>query len=130
MKKIYLLTIIACFYTLTGIAQQVSSNLPWSDGYSVDHGGVKIKQDNPKSEPFSGTLTLSPNPANDFFKITTDEKISKVHIINMLGKIVKSFDASPGQTYDITQLPAGVYFVKLEHAESTKSKTIRIKIQH
>ena len=130
MKKIYIIIILAFVYTLTGFAQQEVHNLPWSDVSTVDNGGVKAKQEQPKTEPFSGSLTLSPNPANDFFKITTDEKISKVHIINMLGKIIKSFDASPGQTYDIAQLPAGVYFVKLDHAESTKSKTIRIKIQH
>jgi len=93
-------------------------------------GNFSANQDNrTNTDVFSGSIKLMPNPATDFFKISTQEKISTVQVINLVGTVVKQFNANSSDYFDINGLSPGVYFIKIDHAESNKSRTLRLKIQ-
>lgn len=136
MDKIYI-TLLFCFLFCFGaFAQQNNTDMLPFTGSQVSYNGVDTGSKNnpsqgPKSqaEVFSGDIKIMPNPATDFFKIDTKEKIAEVQIINLLGRIVKQFNANQGDYFDISGLSSGVYFVKIDHADSNRSRTLRIKVQ-
>lgn len=135
MDKIYIALLI-CFTVCFGaFAQQNNSDfLPYASQKSFN-GVVSDPKNNPSQDPksqteiFSGEIKIMPNPATDFFKIDTKENISEVQIVNLLGRIVKQFNKNHGDYFDISGLSSGVYFVKIDHADSNRSRTLRIKVQ-
>jgi hypothetical protein len=64
-------------------------------------------------------VKIYPNPANDFITIETNEnsKNAVYYLLDINGKIIQHEAFNKFQTIDITSLPAGVYFIKLEIAE-------------
>jgi len=62
----------------------------------------------------SGEIIVFPNPTEDNITITATGAINKVEISNLLGQIVFSGAYTTGNvTISLAQLPAGVYFVKV-----------------
>lgn len=57
-------------------------------------------------------ISLYPNPVQNTFQITSSEKIKWVNVLTISGKQVAHFGSQ--QDYDISQLPTGIYFVKIE----------------
>ena len=69
-------------------------------------------------------IHLYPNPAQDNFVLSGDP--AKVEIVSMTGQRIKTFtNPTPGFAYDITDLSAGVYFVKITDAANAE-KTLRL----
>jgi hypothetical protein len=67
------------------------------------------------------SITLFPNPASDNFTINTT-KLVNVEIVNMLGKLVKSVQNVDASTsVDVSNLDAGVYFVKVLGENATQT---------
>lgn len=62
-------------------------------------------------DPFS--ICITPNPAKDNMTLSTDYESGKlcVHIMNMQGQEVRNFVMRGTTTIDISDLPAGIYFV-------------------
>ena len=59
-------------------------------------------------------MTLSPNPTNNFVKISAEASASELTIVNSLGQIVGSFTVSGNETtISVESLPAGIYFINL-----------------
>ncbi|MDR2835697.1 MAG: T9SS type A sorting domain-containing protein [Bacteroidales bacterium] len=55
-----------------------------------------------------------PNPANDYINIKTENKISKLQIINSIGQIVKEqHNVENGETISINELNSGLYLIKM-----------------
>lgn len=61
----------------------------------------------------NGDLKVYPNPASNYIKVTDNDEIDKVLIYNILGRIVKRFDAETNRKYYIQDLPKGMYIVRL-----------------
>jgi len=60
-------------------------------------------------------LSLYPNPVNDILNIASQEKITKLSVYNILGKLVKT--AQPNTTdvnIDLNSLSTGIYMVRIE----------------
>ncbi|PZW38777.1 putative secreted protein (Por secretion system target) [Mesonia algae] len=57
-------------------------------------------------------VTLFPNPVQNSFQIKTSEEIERVQIFSNEGKKVTYFGSQ--SKYDISQLPTGMYFVKIQ----------------
>ena len=57
-------------------------------------------------------VALYPNPVQNTFQIISSEKIKWVNVLTISGKQVAHFGSQ--QDYDISQLPTGIYFVKIE----------------
>lgn len=63
---------------------------------------------------------LFPNPARGTFHIQSDENISNVTLIDVMGRQVKAWQNASDQ-YDIEGLQSGTYFVKLATADGRAS---------
>ena len=66
-------------------------------------------------------LRIYPNPADNFIYIENLSVDSKVELINVVGKKIKSFKIeSQNQKLDINDLNRGVYFVKVDDKSAAK----------
>ena len=66
-------------------------------------------------------LTIYPNPADNFISIENLLVDSKVELIDVVGKKIKSFKIeSQNQKLDINDLNSGVYFVKVDDKATAK----------
>ena len=91
-----------------------------SDGVLVD---VKEYVDFEK-DPF--TVTISPNPVKHQMTIATDYELGKlcVHIMNTQGQEVRGFVMDKQTTIDVSDLPAGLYFVSVIGGKVVTQKVI------
>jgi hypothetical protein len=97
--------------------------IPGLSGGAFGGGHVKAYQVNALSanEFQTNEITLYPNPATDNFTINS-AKLVNVEILNMLGKVVKSVNNVDNSTaIDVSNLEAGVYFVKVLGENSTET---------
>ncbi len=69
-------------------------------------------------------VKLYPNPGDDEFKISSDVSLLRVTMTNMLGKQVKVFNGQLA-TYDVSDLPNGVYLVGMIGTDGRVVKTLR-----
>ncbi|MBR6879233.1 MAG: T9SS type A sorting domain-containing protein [Bacteroidales bacterium] len=76
-------------------------------------------------DPF--TVTLSPNPVRDQLTITTDYEKgnASVRIINAQGVTVRRFSMNGTATIDMSDLPSGVYIVKVLGGQMLTKKIIK-----
>lgn len=60
-------------------------------------------------------LTLYPNPSSDFFIIEkkSDQLIKEVSLYTINGQLVKSFEGNQPESYSVSNLQSGVYFVTI-----------------
>lgn len=63
----------------------------------------------------SVNVTIFPNPTSDLFTIETEEKIEKVTVLNLLGQPVFSGNSPE---VNMTNFPAGMYWVKVNFAHN------------
>ena len=91
-----------------------------SDGVLVN---VKEYVDFEK-DPF--TVTISPNPVKHQMTIATDYELGKlcVHIMNTQGQEVRGFVMDKQATIDVSDLPAGLYFVSVIGGKVVTQKVI------
>ena len=91
-----------------------------SDGVLVD---VKEYVDFEK-DPF--TVSISPNPVKSQMTIATDYEAGMlcVHILNAYGQEVRGFVMDKQATIDVSDLPAGIYFVNVIGGKVVTKKII------
>ena len=66
------------------------------------------------SEMESVNIEIYPNPVKDMLKIESNEfQIDKIEIVNLSGKTIYQFN-HPENQINVSELPQGIYFVKLE----------------
>ena len=66
-------------------------------------------------------LSIHPNPASSHLTIDAKQNIQEVNIIDLTGKTVKAF-ISTTNTINVSDLPKGIYFIKLTTDERTITK--------
>jgi uncharacterized delta-60 repeat protein len=64
-------------------------------------------------------INIYPNPASDFFKLTSNRQIESVKIYNLLG--VLELDFSAMETYDVSNLVNGLYLANIAFDGGVKS---------
>ncbi len=77
------------------------------------------------ADPFN--VTLTPNPVKDRLTITTDYEKGRtgVHILNAQGVDVRRFSMEGTATVDMSDLPAGVYFVQILGGKMVTRKIVK-----
>ncbi len=82
---------------------------------SNDEGTLVDVKEYPDFERDPFTLTISPNPVKHLMTIATDYEMGKlcVHILNAQGQEVRGFVMDQRATIDVSDLPAGLYFVNV-----------------
>lgn len=71
-------------------------------------------------------LKIFPNPAVDYFELVNNNLVHKVVLYNMIGRKVRTYDASNGRRYNITDIPSGIYLVGLLDEQNNVLKTLRL----
>lgn len=76
--------------------------------------------------PEINTIEIAPNPANEMISITGISGLQQIEIFNVAGQLMQSQNmfSNGNYTVDITQLPAGLYTVRMHTADGTFSKII------
>jgi len=73
-------------------------------------------------------LTISPNPTSSAFLIDITSNAvqpKRITVSNMLSQIIAEFSfTQSGQLFDITALPSGIYYVRIETNSGTKALKI------
>jgi len=67
------------------------------------------------------TFKVYPNPTNGIVNIDVNENLTTISLINIMGEIVKTFDANSKQL-DVSTFNSGVYFLKIAN-DNKKSVT-------
>jgi len=63
-------------------------------------------------------LLLYPNPVSGSFTLVSEQQIERVEILDMSGRVIKSFNEQQA-SYNISEVPSGVYFVTIYTSELT-----------
>lgn len=72
-------------------------------------------------------ITVFPNPAVDYFQLSSSKNINAVAVYSIIGKKVKSFNTVfDGKKYDIADLPNGLYLVSLMNDKEGVLRTLRL----
>lgn len=91
--------------------------------FYLDNIKISVNGSSSIHEASSSQIVIAPNPVDDNFEIKNINTDSKVDIYDMMGKKVKSFGYQ--KTYQISDLPSGVYLVKVQ---STNNKISEYKV--
>jgi len=77
-----------------------------------------------KTQEFS--FVVYPNPVKSRFTVQTQASLqgSQFELISPLGVVLKTFDAAIDREYDISELPEGIYYIRL--LQNFKSYNVRI----
>ena len=74
-------------------------------------------------------VKIFPNPATDFFSIQDDyDIVERVVVYNMIGRVMKNYTTNNnnGNKYTLTDLPEGLYVIRLLNAKGGTVKTVRL----
>ncbi len=71
-------------------------------------------------------LKVFPNPATDYFELVNNRLVNKVVIYNLVGRKIRSYDASNGRRYNVNDLPSGIYLIGLLDDNNNVLKTLRL----
>lgn len=106
------------YYVINGGANGSNSDLIGIDTFSVDR---TLKT----SDFFKNNFTVYPNPANDVINVSNlgNLEITKASITDVNGRIVKEVNSS-FETINISELNAGVYFLKINTLEGSGTTKI------
>lgn len=85
------------------------------DAYDVVIHSTGIKENEGSS------ISIYPNPAEDFLTLSNIEGINQIVITNMLGEAVQAFNVNgDSSTINVAKLQSGIYFVTLMDNNSVK----------
>jgi hypothetical protein len=114
--------------TVDALTVMVKGNNNANDYFIIDQIKVSgpnyvdtVSQTASVNEFDNSLLTIYPNPADSFISIENLLVDSKVDLIDVVGKKIKSFKIeSQNQKLDINDLNSGVYFVKVDDKATAK----------
>jgi hypothetical protein len=119
-------------------ARGIGRNVTGSDGkgYAWSNGSSEIRIDEVSlvegvvasvNDVFSSTLSIYPNPAKEFVKISTSEIITGVEVYSLIGKRVISLSNLKNNRLDVSNLSKGIYVLKVMSNDLVGSRKIIIE---
>lgn len=83
------------------------------------------------SEAVISALRVFPNPMTDYFQLegNEDNDVKQLAVYNVIGRQVRSFDATAANRFDMTGLPGGIYLVGMIGEDGEILKTVRMSRQ-
>lgn len=102
-----------------------------SGGQRIDSIDVNITKSLGVNEnKITTSLSIAPNPANEFVSVTIDgAQTSNVKIVDVLGNIVYAKQVNSSTKIDVADLRNGVYFVTIE-GDNKKTITKKLVVKH
>ena len=74
----------------------------------------------------NNNINLYPNPAIDMINLQEDEDVSQIELYNIVGKKIRTFQHSKGQSHDVSDFNKGIYLVRLLDRSNNILKVIRM----
>ncbi|MBK7231179.1 MAG: T9SS type A sorting domain-containing protein [Saprospiraceae bacterium] len=71
-------------------------------------------------------IRMYPNPTQNSFTVEYNYGVSRLEIMNIMGKKLMSLQASQGRSYDISSLTDGIYLVRLVGNNQQIIKTLKL----
>lgn len=113
-------------------------NYTFNDAFASAHNWYRIKQvDKDGHYSYSNIVDLNnnatgvtrvyPNPARNNFFISSGKKITAIRLLDVSGRVVKQFTPVTNSSYNITGLPAGLYFCEITMEDGRE--VIKLSIQ-
>lgn len=84
---------------------------------------------NPSSTEFQDlnhNISIYPNPTAHSLNIKEDQDIETVIVYNLIGKKIRTFKHSPGQSHDVSDLAKGIYLIRMLNADQNIVKVSRL----
>jgi len=98
----------------------------WGSGLSVfNETGVELSIK--ENQPIRNNINIFPNPTSDYFNIESLSKMNiiAVEIMNIQGRLIENRVINKTkQTIDISNLPSGVYILKIQTEKGFETKKI------
>ena len=114
MKKALLSIFVVFLVAFAGHAQLNDCDGCGDSQYGAndDSSRTTISYDKPTKRK---KVSVFPNPAVDFIGISKeDEKsVSKIVVLNVMGRTAKNFKIEKGMRYDVSDLKRGMYLVQI-----------------
>lgn len=89
-------------------------------GSSVNNAGIA-------NEIANTELKVFPNPVVEYFQISNNSSIKKVIVYNMFGKEVRTFYPVNNGQYDVADLKAGMYIIKILDEKGKVVKSVKLQ---
>ena len=71
------------------------------------------------------SISIYPNPAKDYFEISSDVEVNSVEVYSIQGQLLKTYPAQ--SYYDVKEFTSGMYILKVKTAQSVVSKTLLVE---
>ena len=71
-------------------------------------------------------ISIYPNPAVEYFQLSSTQGVDEVVVYSLLGKKVKTFSTYGVQRFDVSDISDGLYLVSLISAQSGVVRTVRL----
>jgi len=71
-------------------------------------------------------IKVAPNPAIDYFTVTSNVSYNKIILYNLIGKAVKSYYPEVDSNYNLSDLPGGIYILRFLDNNNQVIKTIKL----
>lgn len=111
--------------TTSGLALDASGNLYIADDGNACIRKITMNTTGIEDKKIQHFISVSPNPSPGIFMIRSDEVISGVEIINMLGDLVySSKNNSESIALDLSNEAKGTYFVRIYSKNETTVKKV------
>lgn len=81
------------------------------------------------NDPEVAMIQLSPNPAQDVFRISENSLVHHVTLVNALGQTVTQYNGTENNSYDISHVAKGLYFVRLSDENHKLLKTEKLIVE-
>ncbi len=75
-------------------------------------------------------IKIYPNPTSQYISLTEATNVNRLMVYNIVGRPVKSFWANTSNQYDVSNLPIGIYLVRLMDRYEQTIKTIRLRVNY
>ncbi|MEO1259348.1 MAG: T9SS type A sorting domain-containing protein [Bacteroidota bacterium] len=115
--------------TLLATLFSISALLALAHVNPVGNGGFDDIYPKPLTSYFGDPPSVSvyPNPATNFISINKDENIKSITVFNLVGRKMKTFkDIQKDEHYDVSNLPKGMYLVRVTGNDNKVITTQRI----
>ncbi|MCO6460157.1 MAG: T9SS type A sorting domain-containing protein [Saprospiraceae bacterium] len=119
MSKIFiiLLTVIICCGGISAYSHNILGSA------NKDVKVLKLMMPQPGDEV---EIKISPNPANDYFTVTSNVTYNRIILYNLIGKPVKTYSPEIDSNYYLSDLPGGIYILRFLDNHNQVIKTIKL----
>lgn len=111
-------TLLATIFLLSTLFAFAQNSPDGSEGHATHPQETRLQQP---------TISIFPNPATNYISINKDDNVKSIAVYNLVGRKLKSFqDIQKDEHYDVSNLPNGMYLIRVTNTSNKVITTQRI----